>query len=301
MWLGLAWLGCSHAEPVVPEHWQVAEIRSEAIDESSGLVRSRRHPDVYWTHNDSGDLPRIFAIDAGGETLAEFAVDGAENFDWEDLAIDDAGRLYLADTGNNMNRRENLAIYVIAEPDPATGGGAVPVERRLPFRYADQVRLGDRLDMNYDCEALFWRDGILWLFTKHRSNGRTKLYRLDPALDHEQVIAPVARYELGGPLGFLGSATAADQHPDGERLALLTYFGAFLFTWPPGAAPPSGPSAFVPLDPDLTRQAESLAWSGDALVVGNEQRSLFRIPDPFAPMTVERSEATAAPSGPNER
>ena len=39
------------------------------IDESSGIIRGHRYPDksVFWTHNDSGDSARIFAVD--GSTL----------------------------------------------------------------------------------------------------------------------------------------------------------------------------------------------------------------------------------------
>ncbi|MCS4143067.1 hypothetical protein GGQ15_003470, partial [Salinibacter ruber] len=33
------------------------------IDETSGIVRSRWQENVWWVHNDSGDAPRIFAID----------------------------------------------------------------------------------------------------------------------------------------------------------------------------------------------------------------------------------------------
>lgn len=45
-------------------------LQSDAISESSGLVASRTHDGVFWTHNDSGDAPRIFAIDRSGALLA---------------------------------------------------------------------------------------------------------------------------------------------------------------------------------------------------------------------------------------
>ena len=232
----LGWLGCAFAgtgDPA-PDHWQVSEIQDRKIGESSGLARSRRHPGVFWTHNDSGDSARFFAIDASGNVLAEFAVDGASHEDWEDIAIDDDGFLYLGDVGNNSNDRDDLVVYRVAEPDPAAGDGHVGVERRLRFAYADQGELGDRGRMNFDSEAIFSRAGQVYIFTKHRSDTATQLYRLDPEVSALQQLEPIARFDLGGEIeGFLGNTTAADLSPDGSRLALLTYRGVFL-------SPPQG-------------------------------------------------------------
>ena len=88
-------------------------LQSDAISESSGLVASRTHDGVFWTHNDSGDAPRIFAIDRSGALLAEVVVEGARNRDWEDIAIDDTGHLFLADIGNNGSQRLDLTVYKV--------------------------------------------------------------------------------------------------------------------------------------------------------------------------------------------
>ena len=286
----LLWPGCAFAgtgDPP-PSHWRVSEIQTLEIREPSGLARSRRHEGVFWTHNDSGDLPRFFAIDADGNLLAEFSVEGATHMDWEDIAIDDAGFLYLGDVGNNANDRSELVVYRVQEPDPAGGDRSVEVAGTIAFSYADQEKLGDRTHMNFDSESIFWRDEALYVFTKHRSDTTTKLYRLDPNGRGIQNLEPIARFELGGETdGLLGNTTAADVSPDGSRLALLTYRGIFLFAWEAGAVLPTGPVAFFPLDIGVTQQAESISWDGDALVVGNEQQRLFWIPDPFPSGTVE--------------
>ena len=44
-------------------------IRFSALNELSGIVKSRRFEDVYWAHNDSGDQPRLFALE-GRERLS---------------------------------------------------------------------------------------------------------------------------------------------------------------------------------------------------------------------------------------
>src|SRR5687767_4556689 len=92
-------LALGQAEPAEPK-FRAGKIEPKAISESSGLVASRRHDGVFWTVNDSGNAPVLYAITREGKAIAEFPVD-AKNVDWEDLAIDDAGHLYVADVGNN--------------------------------------------------------------------------------------------------------------------------------------------------------------------------------------------------------
>ena len=45
----------------------VCVLQDERIVEASGIVSSRRNPDCYYVHNDSGDRPRIFLVDAPGK------------------------------------------------------------------------------------------------------------------------------------------------------------------------------------------------------------------------------------------
>ncbi len=43
-----------------------ATVTHPPLNEISGIARSRAYPGIWWVHNDSGDEPRLFAIDAGG-------------------------------------------------------------------------------------------------------------------------------------------------------------------------------------------------------------------------------------------
>src|SRR5436309_124045 len=86
-----------------------------AATELSGLVLSRTQPGVLWTHNDSGDRARVFAVTPAGRVLADLDVPAAHNVDWEDIALGPgatpagpSGRgaaLYLADIGDNAAQR----------------------------------------------------------------------------------------------------------------------------------------------------------------------------------------------------
>ena len=250
-------------------------IGAAQVDECSGVERGR--DGVLWVHNDSGDSARFFALDPSGALLAEVRVDGARNVDWEDITRDDAGHLYLGDFGNNRNARRDLCVYVVDEPDVrATAGGIVhiPVLRTLPFRYADQTAYPDPEQLNFDCEAMFWDAGALWLLTKHRSDIATTLYRLDPAAQGEQVLEPLASADIGSPV------TAADCSADGRVLAVLSYQYLHVFDRPAaGGTHLRGPVHALLIE---GRQCEGLCFDGDRLLFTNEQRDIHCLPLAYA-------------------
>lgn len=290
MW-GAVLCGCTFSPALPPPHeWDVRRVDSRELRELSGLVKSRVHPGVFWAHNDSGDVPRIFALNAEGRVLGEFAVRGAEHVDWEDIAVDDSGGLYLGDFGNNLNRRTDLRIYRVPEPDPASEIDWVETDSTLRFRYSDQVRRFDLTEFNYDAEALFEFEGALFIATKHRSDRDTQFYRLPLRPESgESSLAPIATISLGSRpvigVDLYGEVTGADAR--GARLALLTYRAIYLVRITQEG--PADPPRFdvietIELDPRRTGQVEAIAWNGeDELLVGNESGSLFRIPVPRDP------------------
>lgn len=129
---------------------RLGTVDEPAIAESSGLAASRRQPGVFWTHNDSGDDPVLYAIDDRGRFLAAFWVNGAEHVDWEDLALGPAGEtggpdaLYVADVGDNGLVRSEIALYRVPEPMVGDAVGAVDAERFV-YAYPDGA---------HDAEAL---------------------------------------------------------------------------------------------------------------------------------------------------
>jgi hypothetical protein len=272
---------------------------SKPIGEMSGIVKSRRHPDTYWVHNDSGDTARIFAIRSDGSSVlptysrfsrygdkAEsgkqqwegFEVLYATNVDWEDIALDE-NYLYLADTGNNLNARRDLAIYAVSEIDP-TASTRSAVVQKWPVHYPEQQDFPPG-NWHYDSESLFTSDGQLYLITKHRKAGGlssfeagANLYRLDTRhTDQSNALTLVDSTAL------ITSATGADVSPDGSTLAVLSYEALYLFDKPAeGDAWLSSTHRRIPLDRSVTGQAEAVAWEDDGtLLVTNEGRDIFRL------------------------
>ena len=75
------------------------------ITESSGLVAGSRS-DLLFTHNDSGDVARFFAVDRTGRTRATYRLRGVQARDWEDIARGPGGTLWLGDIGDNSASRD---------------------------------------------------------------------------------------------------------------------------------------------------------------------------------------------------
>jgi hypothetical protein len=285
-WLGLlVLLALAPAAGVAaePEATQYhALISDPRIGEISGFAASRQHPGIIWTHNDSGDLPALYALDeSSGEVRARLHLRGARHVDWEDLALrrePDGDLLLIADTGDNGGLRQELAVYAVREP-AALANGRPQVEWRMRFRWPDGAR---------DCEALAVdrASGELLLISKKRVP--PEIFRLPakPSGNRLEVAEPVGllhgveqpnaddlqRNPVYG--RYRSQITAADSSPDGHWLAVLNYRRVMLYQRLPDE--PWGHS--VGRAPQVLRypwlpQAEAISFSPDGrrLLIGSEK------------------------------
>ena len=193
----------------------------EAVRETSGLVRGRVNADVFWTHNDSGNNPQIFALGPDRAVRARVVLEGASVVDWEDIEggpCGDGHCLYIADIGDNDGVRKSVSIYEVREPAlPAT---SAKVTRALHVSYADGPQ---------DAEAFFrLPDGELYVVTKGRHKS-IKLYRLNKGsaqghgtLELVRELAPQPRVEAD-------RVTAATASPNGKWIAIRSYGTLYLY------------------------------------------------------------------------
>jgi len=198
--------------------------------ELSGIVKSRSNKNVFWMQNDSGDQPRVFAIDSLGrfyqsdryKNYEGISIAGATNVDWEDITMDNKGNLVIADVGNNGNDRKDLVLYIVPEPSPVASN--TTFLKKLFFRYPDQKAFPDKADFNYDCEAVFFADNHFQFLSKDRSDTYTRLYRMDQEkTDEVNTLTLVDKFNIGG------KVTAADASEDGNRLVVITYSAIWIF------------------------------------------------------------------------
>ena len=136
-------------------------VTSPAATELSGLVASPTRRDVLWSLNDSGNPASLLAVTTAGRTVAEVAVAGAQNVDWEDIAAGPGGTLLAGDIGDNLGARASIVVYRVPESldaVPARPGSVAPAAR-YELRYPDG---------GHDAEALLFdrASGTIVIVTK---------------------------------------------------------------------------------------------------------------------------------------
>ncbi len=198
-----------------------------AINESSGVAASKKNPGIWWTHNDSGGKPRIYAFNEAGKDLGFFDVKGAHNLDWEDMAPgpcpDGKPCLYIGDIGDNPRFRPDITVYRVPEPDldptkKNKGTTATAVKFRLKYP-----------DGSHDCEGLWihpkTRDIVL--VTKTR-NGKAGIYRMPGSTPPGTETITLQKM---GTIKFVGDlVTGADISPHGDQVVIRGYLFAFVYS-----------------------------------------------------------------------
>ena len=201
---------------------KIADLPDE-IEETSGIEMYKNK--YLLSHNDSGNDPVLFVFDLNGKLVKKIRITNVKNIDWEDIAIDDEGNVFIADIGNNANNRKAVFIYKLASEVLESRKTEAEVEV-IQLSYADQTAYPPKeAALNYDAEALIWKDDSLFILTKCRTvpfSGRSYVYAI-PAKKGNYHVKP------GGFVQFCNSGwrscsvTAADYDPKTKTLAALLY------------------------------------------------------------------------------
>lgn len=198
------------------------------LRENSGMANYG--DSIFYFHNDSGHPNDIYRYHKKSKTLEKFTVPEAINVDWEEMAQDSDGNLYIGDFGNNANSRKDLKIYKINNPEKhSLNNYNVEVIR---FSYARQREFApSKNERHYDMEAMFWFKDSLYLFSKNRTepyDGKCYMYVL-PAKVGTYTLSPVDSFLFPAQDYRLGWITAADISPDGKMIALLSSHKMHIF------------------------------------------------------------------------
>ena len=257
-----------------------ATFQSPRLIESSGVVASRAHPGILWTHNDSGDRPYVYATNARGEDLGALLVPGATAIDWEDMALGPcplhfpaAARdcLYFGDTGDNLEFRPFVTVYAVPEPDPPERASDTLGTTRAPaavrLRYPEGA---------HDVEAIYVspRDTALYLVSKGwRRGSAIRLYRIDHrAFNLPDTASTVTIASLVQTLDIIPNpesgrvVTGATIRPDGKLVAIRTYSEIFFYY--PGVGGRLAPARETPCNlGGLEAAGEAIDFYDDSTLV----------------------------------
>jgi len=201
------------------------------------LVASRSTPGAYWTHNDSGDGPFIYAFDTRGESLGVFRVASAQARDWEDIAIGPGPQrgksyLYIGDIGDNSKSRSEVVVYRVAEPALTTAGRKLTKTRPGITESAEAIRLRYP-DGKHDAETLLVHagSGNIYIVTKV-ALANPVVYEAAAPVSPGKLIAMRRLSEIRVPSIFGGVLTGGSISPDGRRVALCDYFQGYELVLP---------------------------------------------------------------------
>ena len=261
---------------------KLATIANTAVNESSGLVASRTLPGAYWTNNDSGDGPFIYAFNTRGESLAVFRVTGANARDWEDISAGPGPQrnrsyLYIGDIGDNSAKRSEIVVYRIPEPDLKTANRNSSKSRPIATENAEAIRLVYP-DGKHDAETLLVHPstGNLYIVTKV-AFANPVVYEAQAPLDTGKPITLRRIGEVRVPSIFGGAITGGSVSPDGRRVALCDYFAGYELVLPASSGNFNDIWKQTMMSFDLGKrpQGESIAYrlDGNALLATSEGKN----------------------------
>ncbi len=239
-WLLVAGLAClsraGRGDPAFSPGASVGTVTAPQIVEASGLAASRNNPNVLWTHNDSGDAARIFAISTQGKLVGTYNITqpGTTSFapavDFEDVAVGpgpqpELSYVYVGDIGDNPSQRDNIVLYRIAEPVVYERQNASPVVRNLNQGEWQAITLFYP-DGAHNAETLLAdaRTGDVLVGTKQGSV--TRIYRA-AATDLASSSAITLTYVTQVPVHV---STGGDISPTGSEILIRGYNAASLWT-----------------------------------------------------------------------
>lgn len=198
------------------------------LEENSGIqVYS---DNAIWVIEDNGNKDEIYKVNFNGKITKKLEVKNAKNKDWEDLAKDAIGNLYIGDFGNNSNARKSMTIFKL--PNPEKEKGEKIEAEKIEFAYPEQKKFPPKKsNLYYDTEAFFHWKNALYIITKNRTrpyDGKALIYKIPDKKGNYK--AELVSEFIVCDNQKICSITSADISSDGKKIALLSYGYLWLIT-----------------------------------------------------------------------
>jgi hypothetical protein len=255
---------------------KVCTIKDPRIGESSGLAASRRHPGIVYTFNDSGGRAQVYALGPDCRTRATLTLAGANNRDWEAMALGPDG-IYVGDIGDNLDGAwPYVTVYRIPEPSVLRSQTLRATAYRI--KYADGPR-------NAETMMIDPRSGRLYIASKAFGDslyeGPKKLRTSGFNVMHKVAGAPFY-------------ATDGAFSPDGRTFVIRGYWDAEIYKAPG--------KKLTDVSIPNQKQGEGITFTADgrSLLVSSEgtRQPLWKVPVPASALPPKaKSETPSAQSG----
>lgn len=192
---------------------EVISIKRGIIPEASGITDSKRNAGYLWVQQDSGNPPYIYLLKHDGTVTDSIFIDGADNRDWEDMAL--AGdQLYIGDIGDNNAVHSEYLIYYFTEP--ALGTHKISSFKTIQFKYPDGA---------HDAEAFLVEPGTKDIYIITKRGEKSKVYKLI----YPQSTTSLNEAVFVTNLPFNGVVSASIS-PDAKEIIIKTYTRLHYYT-----------------------------------------------------------------------
>ncbi|WP_452222207.1 hypothetical protein [Lacinutrix salivirga] len=183
----------------------VADIDKDLSESSAIEIVSTSN--LYWTIEDSGNDNTLYGLNEKGKIIKAIEIENSKNKDWEDLASDTNGNIYIGDFGNNSKKRKNFTIYKVAITNDLNEEATA---ERLHFKLPKKMK-------SENFEAFYHYNNSLFIISKTKS--KAKVFKINDSSEN-QIAELVSSHKLDGKNNLI---TAADINETGQSIVLLNH------------------------------------------------------------------------------
>ncbi len=163
--------------------------------------------DILWTIQDAGNSNNLFGLNLKGHIVRNIDISNAKNKDWEDLASDSIGNIYIGDFGNNNEKRKKFRILKVKYADLNNASAkAEIIEFTLP-KHQDSK----------DFEAFFLLNNSFYIFSKETK--KFIVIKVPNEIGKQQATI-ISNHKFQGKNNKI---TSADISEDGKTIVLLNH------------------------------------------------------------------------------
>ena len=193
---------------------------SKKLEEISGL--ECYNDTVFFALNDGGNKNTIFQLDRFFKIQKELELSSVKNHDWEDLTID-KDYLYVADIGNNHNKRKKMLLARIRISDILQNNTSAIETMHIYYKNQNAFPPKEE-EMNFDAETLISDGEKLFIFSKNRTkpyDGTTLIYEFTFEVNVTKGLQPSYEFHSGNGTWLFDSFTSGTYQ--NGYFYLLTY------------------------------------------------------------------------------
>ena len=237
------------------------------LPEVSGILYSRSNKNILWAEEDRGNGQFLYVYSTTGHQEKKISLLNTMTHDAEDISYGPGkdgqyNRIFLADIGDNHNKRSTVDIYTYREPD-FLDSTSIPSE--MTAENIIRLKYPDYPGIHENAEAMFVdpTTNRMYIFSKQSST--CHVYTLDFPYDYNSV----------NTLTYVGDinirfekVTAADISPDGMYILLKTY--EHIYYWERNSG--------EDLNKTFTRMPELVPYQGE---VQGEAVAWGKVPDEY--------------------